>query len=178
MRRINKQLIKAIPLIIMVSTTVLSLNGQTDTTTLTRIGDIAPSFKCKTLDGKTLVISNLKGKVILLNFFATWCPPCNLELPVLQKKIWEKYRNNPDFVLIILGREHTESEVRDFAGKKNFSMPFAADPKREIFSLYATQNIPRNVIIGKDGKIIFQATGYSEEEFAKIEKQIAEELSR
>lgn len=152
--------------------------GQTDTTTLTKVGDLAPVFKCRTIDGKSMDITKLKGKVIMLNFFATWCPPCNLELPVLQKNIWEKYRNNPDFVLIILGREHSESEVRDFATKKKLSMPFAADPKREIFRLYATQNIPRNVVIGKDGRILFQSTGFSEEEFKKIENLIAETINQ
>jgi peroxiredoxin len=151
--------------------------GQSDTTTLTKVGDMAPSFKCKTIDGKSLDISKLKGKVIMVNFFATWCPPCNLELPVLQKKVWDKYRNNPDFILIILGREHSESEVRDFVTKKKFTMHFAADPKREIFRLYATQNIPRNVLIGKDGRILYQATGFSEEEFSKIEEIIADKLN-
>jgi peroxiredoxin len=161
--------------ILMLSLTLL-LNGQNDTTTLVKTGDQAPLFKCKTIDGKSIDLSKLKGKVIMVNFFATWCPPCNLELPVLQKKIWDKYKDNPQFVLVILGREHTEAEVSAFAEKKSFTMPFAADPKREIFSLYATQNIPRNVIIGKDGNILFQGTGFSEEEFTVIEKIIAEKL--
>jgi thioredoxin-related protein len=55
-------------------------------------------------------------------------------------------------------------------------MPFAPDPKRAIFNLYATQSIPRNVIIGKDGKIIFQSTGYTPEEFKKVESLLAEKL--
>lgn len=161
--------------ILMLSVAFL-LNGQNDTTTLVKTGDPAPIFKCKTIDGKSIDISKLKGKVIMVNFFATWCPPCNLELPVVQKKIWEKYKDNPQFALIILGREHTEAEVKAFVEKKGFTMPFAPDPKREIFSLYATQNIPRNIIIGKDGNILFQGTGFSEEEFAVIEKLIAEKL--
>jgi len=153
-------------------------NGQKDPTTLINEGDPAPIFKCRTIDGKSIDISKLSGKVILINFFATWCPPCNLELPVLQKKVWEKYKDDPDFVLIILGREHSESEVRNYTEKKGFTMPFAPDPKREIFSLYATQNIPRNVIIGKDGKIIYQGTGYSEKEFSEIEHILAEKLKK
>ncbi|HAM09133.1 MAG: hypothetical protein A2X05_02565 [Bacteroidetes bacterium GWE2_41_25] len=150
--------------------------SQSDSTTLTKTGDMAPAFKCRTIDGKSLDISKLKGKVIMLNFFATWCPPCNLELPVLQKKIWEKHGTDPDFVLIILGREHSEKEIRDFVTKKNFTMPFAPDPKREVFSLYATQNIPRNVIIGKDGRILYQSTGFSEEQFTIIEELVSEQL--
>jgi len=94
------------------------LNGQNDTTTLVKVGDPAPMFKCRTIDGKLIDTGKLKGKLIMVNFFATWCPPCNLELPVLQKRIWEKYKDNPQFVLIILGREHSEAEVKAFAEKK------------------------------------------------------------
>jgi peroxiredoxin len=150
--------------------------GQKDTTTFTIVGDKAPSFSCKTLDGKIIDISKLQGKIIMINFFATWCGPCNLELPVLQKNIWEKYKNNPNFVLVILGREHNEKEVKDFVTEKKFTMPFAPDPKREIFKLYASSLIPRNVIIGRDGKIVFQSIGYSEEEFKKIETLLSEKL--
>jgi peroxiredoxin len=154
----------------------ISINAQPDTTTYTKTGDKAPVFSCRTIDGKDIDISKLQGKIIMINFFATWCPPCNKELPVLQKNIWDKYKNNSDFVLIILGREHTEKEVKDFVTAKKFTMPFAPDPKREIFKLYASQTIPRNVIIGRDGKIVFQSIGYTPEEFSKIEKLLADLL--
>ncbi len=152
--------------------------AQNDSTSLTRIGDKAPVFTCRTIDGKSVDISKLKGKIVMINFFATWCGPCNLELPVLQKNVWSKYKDNPDFALIIVGREHSEQEVRDFVTKKNFTMPFAPDPDREIFKLYATQNIPRNVIIGKDGKIIFQNIGYSGEDFKKLEGFLAARMRK
>jgi peroxiredoxin len=152
--------------------------AQNDSTSLTRIGDKAPVFTCRTIDGKSVDISKLKGKIVMINFFATWCGPCNLELPVLQKNIWSKYKDKPDFALIIVGREHSEQEVRDFVTKKNFTMPFAPDPDREIFKLYATQNIPRNVIIGKDGRIIFQNMGYSEEDFKKLEVFLAARMRK
>ncbi len=152
------------------------LIAQTDTATLTKIGDKAPLFSCKTIDNKTVDIAQLQGKIILINFFATWCGPCNQELPLLEKNIWDKYKNNPSFDLIILGREHTEKEVRDFVKTKKFTMPFAPDPNRDIFKLYATQSIPRNIIIGKDGKIIFQSIGYNDTEFKRIEAFLAEKL--
>jgi len=97
---------------------------------------------------------------------------------VLQKDVWSKYKDNPDFRLIIIGRVHNEQEVRDFVAKKNFTMPFAPDPTREIFKLYATQNIPRNVIIGKDGRIIFQSMGYSEDDFKKLEEFLAIKMKK
>ena len=150
--------------------------AQTDTTTLTRVGDKAPVFTCKTIDGKTIDLSKMQGKIVMINFFATWCGPCNIELPVLQKNIWDKYKDNRNFELIILGRQHNETEVRNFVNKKKLTMPFAPDQNREVYGLYATQFIPRNVIIGKDGRIIFQSMGYTPEEFRKIEELLAEKL--
>ena len=167
---------KEILTLMLMTVTITVMSGQVDTTTFIKKGDIAPPFICRTIEGKTIDINKLQGKIIMINFFATWCPPCNLELPVLQKNIWEKYKNNPDFVLIILGREHSDQEVKDFVAKKKFTMPFAPDPKREIFKLYASQSIPRNVIIGRNGKVIFQSIGYTEEEFKKIERLLSEEL--
>jgi peroxiredoxin len=150
--------------------------SQIDNTTLTKIGNKAPVFTCKTTNSKTIDISKLKDKIIMINFFATWCGPCNLELPLIQEKIWDKYKDKQDFELIIIGREHTEKEVSDFAKKKNYKMPFAPDPKREIYALYAKGYIPRNIIIGKNGRIIYQSIGYTEKEFKKIEDLLAKKL--
>jgi len=158
---------------------IMSLNitsAQEDGSTLIKTGENAPVFTCTTIDGKRLEISKLHGKIIMINFFATWCGPCNLELPHLQESIWDKYRNNSKFILVILGREHSEKEVRDFVASKKFTMPFAPDPEREIYGLYATKFVPRNVIIGKDGKILFQNSGFTTEEFRKIEDILAEQL--
>jgi peroxiredoxin len=154
----------------------LYAHGQDDPSNLLKTGDTAPAFICKTIDGKEFDLNRQRGKIVMINFFATWCGPCNQELPVLQETIWEKYRNNPDFELIILGREHTEQEVKDFVKKHKFTMPFAPDPGREIFKLYASQNIPRNVIVGKDGKILFQNIGFTKEEFSKIEILLSEKI--
>lgn len=150
--------------------------AQTDPTTLTKIGGKAPAFSCTTIDGQMFDLSKMKDRIVLINFFATWCGPCNSELPVLQKNIWEKYRNNKSFSMIILGREHSAEEVSAFVKTKGFTMPFAPDPERGIFKRYATQSIPRNVIVGKDGKIIFQSIGYTEEEFRKLEEVLAREV--
>jgi peroxiredoxin len=151
---------------------------QDDPSTLLKNGTAAPVFTCKTIDGKEFDLSKAKGKIVMINFFATWCGPCNQELPVLQEAIWEKYKNDPNFALIVLGREHSEKEVKEFVKKHKFTMPFAPDPGREIFKLYASQNIPRNVIIDKEGKIIFQNIGYTKEDFQVIEKLLKENIKK
>jgi len=175
--KLNQRIMKKVSIIISLLLVTVSISlAQTDQTTLIKTGSKAPSFVCTTIDGKTVDISKSKGKIIMINFFATWCGPCNTELPVLQKNIWEKYRDRSDFILIILGREHTKEQVKAFVESKKFTMPFAPDPDRKIFSLYATQNIPRNVIVGKDGNILFQSTGYDEKEFKELETILAREL--
>lgn len=150
--------------------------GQEGDGSLLKVGDKAPLFTATTIDGKVIDLTAMKNKVIMITFFATWCGPCNLELPVLEKNVWNKYRDNTNFVLVVMGREHDTQTLKDFAASKNLNLPFAPDVKREVFAKYAEKNIPRNVIIGKDGKIVWQSTGYTEEEFSKLEQTLANML--
>ena len=152
---------------------ITAANAQSSESTLTRIGQEAPAFSCTTVKGDQIEISQLKGKVIWINFFATWCPPCKRELPVLENNVMQRYKDNPDFVLLVIGREHSMEEMKDYAKKTGLDLPFAPDEDRKIFGKYATRSIPRNVIIDKDGKIAVQSIGYTEEEFAKLEEKLA-----
>lgn len=163
---IKKQLL-VITILIFTS----SLFAQ-DEATLVKVGDKAPDFSFSTENGKTTALSDLKGKVIWINFFATWCPPCRQELPHLQKEVYNKLKDNKSFELIILGREHTWEEINKFKSENKFNMPFYPDTNRKAFSLYAQQNIPRNFIIDKEGKIAVSSTGFNEKEFAEIIKKV------
>ena len=163
-----------LPLLFLLIT--METEAQQDSTANTRVGDKAPSFSCKTLKGKEYTIDRLKGKVIMLNFFATWCPGCNLELPELEKEIWNKYRDNPDFVLLVIGREHTDKDLIAFAGSKNLDLPFVPDPGREIYRLYASRYIPRNIVIDKEGNIVFQNSGFTAKKLSDIDRLIGEKL--
>jgi peroxiredoxin len=136
-----------------------------DEFTLVKKGQQAPDFTYETADGKTIKLSDLKGKVVWLTFFATWCGPCRKELPHLEKQVYEKYKNSSDFVLLVIGREHSREELNKFIKDTGHQLPFVPDTKREIFSKYASQNIPRNFIIDKSGKIVVASTGFNEEEF-------------
>lgn len=157
--------------------TVSALPAQEfDATFLTRPGDTMPAFTLATSEGQTVSSEALKGKVILINFFATWCPPCNKELPHLEKEIWARYKDNPGFALLVIGREHKVEEIRKFKADKQLTLPMGADPDRSIYKQFATQTIPRNYLIGKDGKIIYQSQGFSEEEMGKIQSLIEKNL--
>lgn len=142
-----------------------------DEATLVKVGDKAPDFTIELENGKTLQLADLKGKVVWINFFATWCPPCRQELPHLQKEVYDRLKNNPNFELIILGREHSWEEINKFKADNKFNMPFYPDVKRKAFSLYASQNIPRNFIIDKEGNVAVSSIGFNEKEFAEIIKK-------
>ncbi len=134
-------------------------------------GQIAPDFEVTSLDGQVFKLSDLKGKVVLVNFFATWCGPCMKELPELEKQLWPRFKNE-NFKMISIGRQHTKAELNKFQSKKKFTFPIAADPQRHIYGKYAEKFIPRNYIVDKTGKIIFQAKGFSQKELDEMMKII------
>lgn len=144
--------------------------------TLLHTGDAVPDFQFEISPGNTAHISDYKGKIVLLNFFATWCPPCNAEFLHLQKEIWEKYQNNAHFTILSFGRQHNWSEVNDFAKQKQVTFHVLPDPHRKIFSIFAKAYIPRNVVLDKQGKIIYQSVGFVYQDFRELKHLLAKRL--
>lgn len=141
------------------------------------LGGQVPSFVIKDKKDNILKIEDLKGKVVLINFFATWCPPCRQELPRMQKEVWEKWGKRDDFAVMVLAREEGWDKLDPFMKNNEYTFPIYPDLKREVFSLFAESMIPRNVLINKDGKIIYQSIGYSADEFSKLIELIRKELT-
>lgn len=170
---------KQINIIVLLTFFCISTFAQTsvgDTKTLVKIGMQVPGFKYESEKGKTAKIADLKGKVVLINFFATWCGPCRLELPKIQSDIWNKHHENKKFVMLTFGREHTWKEVDKFKQEQGFLFPFYPDPKRAIFDLFATQNIPRSFLLDEEGKIIFMTVDFEEAHFKELVKMIDSKL--
>ncbi|WP_397570353.1 TlpA family protein disulfide reductase [Schlesneria sp. T3-172] len=142
---------------------------------IVQVGDQAPSFSLTDTDGRDFVLDDLRGKVILVNFFATWCGPCLLELPHVQE-IWDKHHNNSQFALIVIGREEATEIVSEFRLKQGYTFQMAPDPERIAYSLYASELIPRTYLIGADGKICFSSAGFDEEELAALKSEVARQL--
>ena len=145
--------------------------------TLTRVGQQVPEFGWMTLDGQKFDTKTVHGKVVLVNFFATWCGPCMEEMPHLQKDIFQKFKDK-NFVIVAIGREHNDVELKEFRKKREFTIPIAADPERKIYGRFATHYIPRNYVIAADGKIAFQSVGYTQEDFKKMLGVIDKELNK
>ena len=144
-------------------------------TTLTSLGQVAPLFELETTDGELFSLQEKKGKVVLINFFATWCPPCREELPALEKEIWQRFQGR-ELAVLVVGREHSSDEIVPFLKENGYTFPAAGDPERAAYGLYASQFIPRNVVVGPDGTILFQSSGYEREEFDRMVELIATAL--
>ncbi|MBO5217659.1 MAG: TlpA family protein disulfide reductase [Alistipes sp.] len=136
-------------------------------TTLVKVGDKAADFTVEMLDGKQITLSKLKGKVVLVNFWATWCPPCREELKHVQKEIIDRFKGK-DFVFLPISRGEKKATVEAFREKAGYTFPMGLDPKQSIFKLFASNYIPRNFLIGKDGKIVYLSVGYDEKEFNEL----------
>jgi len=146
--------------------------------TLTEVGQKVPEFNYVTLDNDTIHINDLKGKVVFMNFYATSCPICIKELPFVEKDIWSKHKNNENFELIVFGREHTSDQVIAFKEKNEYTFNIVPDPERKIYSLFAERYIPRNVVLDREGNIVYQATGFDDDEFANLKQTIETELNK
>ena len=146
--------------------------------TLVKVGETAPDFTCKPITGEEFSLGKQQGTVVLVNFFATWCGPCLAELPHLEKEVLKKYGDRKDFKLIVIGREHSAEELEKFVKEKTLSLPMAPDPKREIYGKYAEKYIPRNFIVGKDGRIKLASVGYTEMNFQEIVQTLEKELGQ
>ncbi|MCE5332158.1 MAG: TlpA family protein disulfide reductase [Bacteroidales bacterium] len=144
---------------------------------IVKVGDAAPDFSMKLTDGKTTRISELKGKVIMLQFTASWCSVCRKEMPFIESDIWQKHKTNPNFALLAIDRDEPLETVLKFVESAKITYPVGLDPKADIFALYAQREagITRNVIIDKTGKIVMLTRLYNVEEFRKM-TQVIDEL--
>ncbi len=143
---------------------------------LVKVGDKMPAFTIMRDDGTTLSSASLEGKVVLVNFFATWCPPCQKELAEVQERLWPAYKDRKDFALLVIGREHSDADLVKYNERKGFDFPLYPDKNRAIFGAFAKNLIPRSYLIGKDGDVIYMSKGYTEEEFDELMAKIKDAL--
>jgi peroxiredoxin len=141
----------------------------------TKVGDTVPSFSLATLEGTTFHTEAMKGKVVLLNFWATWCAPCLIEMPKLESEIWQKYKGL-DFAMIAIAREQGYQEIKAFQEKHKFTFPMGPDPNRAIYSKFSNAGIPRNYLINRKGQIIYQSMGFTPKDFEELIALLDKEL--
>ncbi|MBU2608008.1 MAG: TlpA family protein disulfide reductase [Chloroflexi bacterium] len=122
-----------------------------DETSAPEIGNLAPDFQLQTLDGQTFSLSGVRGKPVLLNFWATWCGPCRFEMPFLQE-IYDEY-SNKGLVVIAVDIGESKSDVENFMQREGLTLPALLDSQTEVAKLYRVAAIPTTFFIDKDGII-------------------------
>jgi tetratricopeptide (TPR) repeat protein len=134
---------------------------------------LAREFNVKTTDGKELSLGGLKGKIVLLEFWATWCGPCRMEMPEV-RRIWEKYRANR-FVLVGISLDEDREALDRYMAQMHITWPqyYESDGKVNVSGLYGVQAIPESFLIDQDG--VIRAAGLRGPE---LEAKIAELLKK
>lgn len=145
---------------------------------LVKVGDQAPDdFELVLTDGKKTSLKDLRGKVVVLQFTASWCSVCRKEMPHLESELWQVQKNK-NFVLIGVDRDEPLEKVTKFHEDMNITYPLALDPEAGIFRRFADKNagVTRNIVIDKTGKIVYLTRLYDEKEFASMLSVIDEQL--
>ncbi|MDR3350882.1 MAG: TlpA family protein disulfide reductase [Prevotellaceae bacterium] len=147
---------------------------------IVKTGDEAPDFQIQYLDGSTERLSNYRGKVVMLQFTASWCGVCRKEMPSIERDIWQKHKENLDFALIAVDYKEPADTVQEFAESIRVTYPLTLDESGGKFHLYAAQGagVTRNIIINRDGKIAFLTRLYDPAEFAEMVRVIDELLAQ
>lgn len=137
-------------------------------------GDKAPDFTITLTDGRQLKLSDLRGKLVMIQFTASWCGVCRKEMPFIERDIWQRHKDNPNFVLIGIDRDEPLEKVVNFAKQTDVTYPLGLDPGANIYAKYALRKsgITRNILIDKDGTIIKRTRLYKEDEFSSLVETI------
>lgn len=144
-----------------------------------KVGDQAPDFTIQYLDGSRKQLSDLKGKLVMVQFTASWCGVCRKEMPYIEKEIWGKHKDNPNFALIGVDLKEDKETTAKFARDIKVTYPLTLDTDGSVFGLYTVPNagVTRNIIIDKEGKIVMLTRLFEMEEFNSMVKYIDEYLA-
>lgn len=143
------------------------------------IGDQCPSFELEMMNGDVLTTESLKGKVVVLQFTASWCGVCRKEMPHLEKEVWLPFKKE-DFVLIGIDLKEEKEVVQSFIEKTGVTYPIGLDKDGSIFEKFTLPKagVTRNIILNKEGEIIFLTRLFEEKEFNEMIQLIDQELNK
>jgi peroxiredoxin len=133
------------------------------------IGDKTENIEFNLIDGNNISLDELKGKVVVLQFTASWCSVCRKEMPHLEKEVWQKFKDD-DFILIGVDFDEPLDKVVAFQKQMKTTYPMSLDPEAKIFTKFAHKKsgVTRNIVIDKNGEIVFLTRLYERNEFEKM----------
>lgn len=141
---------------------------------IVKTGDIVPEFDLHLLNGEKIPISSLRGKVVMLQFTASWCGVCRREMPFIEKDIWLKLKDNPDFALYGIDLKEDAAKTEEFAKLIPVTYPLTLDLEGKIFEKFCAKGagVTRNIILDREGRIIMLTRLFDEAEFNQMVETI------
>ena len=121
------------------------------------VGEPAPDFSLSLFDGQQVSLTNVRGQVVVVNFWASWCPPCRQEAPDLER-VWQEYK---DRNVLFVGITHKDVEAKSQSFMEEFGITYAngADSRRTIAKSYGVTGVPETYVVGPDGTLAFIRIG-------------------
>ena len=160
--------------ILLINFVCFSAQAQTNNKGyIVKIGDKAPDFSVKLTDGTTFKLSENLGKVVVIQFTASWCGVCLKEMPHIEKDIWLPFKEK-EIVVLAMDRDEPDYVVKNYQKKSPVTYPFAIDTDARVFNKFAVKNsgVTRNVVIDKNGKIAYLTRLYNKTEFLGMVNKI------
>jgi cytochrome c biogenesis protein CcmG, thiol:disulfide interchange protein DsbE len=138
-------------------------NPEPETPPLSKVstvpaGKLAANFKLKDLRGKEISLAALRGKVVFLNVWATWCAPCREEMPSIES-LYRDFKANKNFVVLAVSQDTDGGLVAPFVKQNHLQFTVLLDPANEVGERYDVNGIPETFIIGRDGRIVAHHVG-------------------
>jgi peroxiredoxin len=130
------------------------------------VGDPLPALEMNMINGEVWTNKNLENKVVVIQFTGSWCSVCRREMPELEEKVWQEFKNE-DFLLIGVDTKEPKEKVDQFIEKMEVTYPISYDSDGKIFSDFTIEGagVTRNIVVDKNGKIVFLTRLYEEKEF-------------
>jgi peroxiredoxin len=156
----GRQLLTIFLILLVAVPLILLLLKEKDTKFVTplQLGQPAPDFTFPDLDGKEVSLSDFRGKVVLVNIWATWCPPCRDEMPSMQK-LYERFNGEQFEILAVSIDADGREAVAPFMEQMNLTFPALLDPDEKIRGLYAITGVPESFIIDRNGILVDRVIG-------------------
>jgi len=170
---------KILFVVVLLSTQLCLAQTEGDRGYRVKVGEQAPHLSFSLMDGTPVTNESLKGKVVLLQFTASWCGVCRKEMPHLESEVWQRFKKN-DFILLGIDLKEEPEKVKLFIEQTGISYPMAIDSDGSLFEIFTLPNagVTRNIVLDKEGKIIFLSRLYERKEFEEMIEVIDKELKK
>ena len=140
-----------------------------------KVGDQLPEISLNMLNGEKWTNKDFENKVVVIQFTGSWCGVCKREMPHLEKRVWQKFKNE-DFILIGIDIKDTKEKAEAFVKLTGVTYPIAHDPEASVFSQFTLNGagVTRNIVVNKKGEIVFLTRLFDEKEFESMIAKIKE----